>query len=84
MQRAGGMNASASDTYNAMRALYGRSSAEIVADLRGVARIVARELDGWIDAAPNAAALVTLETSIEGLKNLTRQLRLAQQSLGTT
>jgi hypothetical protein len=72
------MNATATQTYDALRALRGRSPAEIVADLRAVARVFSHELETWGDAPPSAAALVSAETSAEGLRRLLAQLRISR------
>jgi hypothetical protein len=72
------MNASATEVRTAAaRALYGRAPDEIVQDLRALAGGLVRELDSWRDESPNAPAIVTLETTLEGGRNLVRQLRIA-------
>lgn len=72
------MNASADQTRDAMRALYGRAPDEIVRDLRALAGFLVRELDSWDDTStPTVPAIVTVETSLEGGRNLVRQLRIA-------
>jgi hypothetical protein len=64
-------------TYDALRALYGRSPPEIVADLCAVAHVLTRELDTWHEGPPNAAAMTSAETSLEGCRRLLTELRLA-------
>jgi hypothetical protein len=72
------MNATAAQTRDAVHALYGRPQAEIVGDLRAVTRVLARELEFWGDAPPSAAALVTVETTAEGIRRLLVQLRTSR------
>jgi hypothetical protein len=72
------MNASPEQTRAALHALYGRGPDEIVADLRAVARVFSHEIEMWGDAAPSAAALVSAETSAEGLRRLLVQLRISR------
>jgi hypothetical protein len=71
------MNASPDQTRAALRALYGRGPDEIVADLRAVAGVLTRELGTWRDGPPNAAAMTSAETSVEGCRRLLTELRLA-------
>jgi hypothetical protein len=61
----------------AARTLYGRAPDEIMQDLRALAGGLVRELDSWRDQSPNAPAIVTLETTLEGGRNLVRQLRIS-------
>lgn len=58
------------------RALYGRSSIEIIGDLRDCTQILTRELEAWQTTPPNEIALITAETTVEGLRSLLGQLRL--------
>jgi hypothetical protein len=72
------MNATAEQTRDALRALYGRAPDEIVRDLRALAGVLVRELDSWNETStPTAPAIVTIETTLEGGRNLVRQLRIA-------
>ena len=74
------MNAAISDAQArdvAVRQLYGRSPREIVQDLRSCARILERELGNWEAETPSARALMTAETTVDGLRRLLGQLRLA-------
>lgn len=61
----------------AVRQLYGRSPAEIVTDLRGVIRVLSREVDSWEDGAPTELSLISAETSTDGLRRLLGQLRIS-------
>jgi hypothetical protein len=76
------MTASPEQTLAAMRALYCRTSAEIVSDLRSVAHVLARELDELTDP-PLPTALSTIETSAEGLRRLLIEHRIALQAIRT-
>jgi hypothetical protein len=63
-----------------MRALYGRSSAEIVADLCAVSRVLLHELEVWNGEPLTQSALISAETSAEGIRRLLQQLRLSVQN----
>jgi hypothetical protein len=71
------MNASPEQARAALFGLHGRAPDEIMRDLRALAGSLVRELAAWDDETPNAPALVTLETTFEGGRKLTAQLRLA-------
>jgi hypothetical protein len=64
----------------AARALYSRSSDEIVEDLRAVSRVLLHELDTWNGEPLTQSALITAETSAEGIRRLLQQLRLSVQN----
>jgi hypothetical protein len=75
------VNASATEVRAAAaRALYGRGPDEILRDLRALAGVLVRELDLWNSDTPAAPAIVSLETTLEGGRNLVRQLRIALQA----
>jgi hypothetical protein len=74
------MNATADQTRDALRALRVRSTAEIVGDLRSVARVLLRELEVWGDKPPHPAAMTSAETSVEGVRRLLVQLRLSRMA----
>lgn len=53
-----------------------RDPEHVIADLREVARNLVRELDSW-KGEPNRAALVTAETTTEGVRRLLGALRIS-------
>jgi hypothetical protein len=53
-----------------------RAPHDVVDDIRGCVRVLAREIATW-DEEPSAAAIVTAETSVEGCRRLIAQLRIA-------
>ena len=54
----------------------GRAPQAVVDDLRACVRVLARELELW-NGEPNPAALVTAETTCEGIRRLLGALRIA-------
>jgi len=54
----------------------GRAPQAVVDDLRACARLLAREVESW-NGEPNPAALVTAETTTEGVRRLLGALRIA-------
>jgi hypothetical protein len=53
-----------------------RDPEHVIADLRDVARNLVREVESW-SGEPNRAALVTAETTTEGVRRLLGALRIA-------
>jgi hypothetical protein len=53
-----------------------RSPQAVVDDIRACVRVLAREVETW-NGEPNAAAIVTAETSVEGCRRLIAHLRIA-------
>jgi hypothetical protein len=75
------MNASPAAVRDAAaRSLHARGADDIIGDLRALAGVLVRELDVWTADTPSAPALVTLEVTLEGGRNLVRQLRIALQA----
>jgi hypothetical protein len=59
------------------RQLHARKPDAIVADLNACAAVLSRELAAWRTTLPTSAGLTSAETSVQGLRNLVGQLRIA-------
>ena len=75
-QAVGGLGPALQRLVDATQAIEDKSPEHVIADLRDVARNLVRELEAW-SGTPNRAALVTAETTTEGVRRLLGALRIS-------